>query len=83
MAFYVDYPGYLDSPSPVAITERLVEYAVALREAKRVYRTTDVPKVVVCSHPSLRRVATICGDRTRPRVIENDAPQVSPAEYPF
>lgn len=69
MRYYIDYPG-LSHLDPRTVDERLHEtFAAALAEAKAVYAGTDAPKVIVAEFPLLLRVATICGDRSNPRVL--------------
>lgn len=68
-AFYIDYPGIADT-TPVPINERLYDTEEAAVEvAVAIYRDSDIPKVIVCEFPTLRRVVSIWGDRAKPRIV--------------
>ena len=68
LVYYVEYPGQ-PGDTKLPIPERLHDtYEQAVNAAKGIYRDSDLPKVVVCEFPSLRRVAGIWGDRMNPEV---------------
>jgi hypothetical protein len=66
--WYIDYPG-ISEVITRPIPERLYDtLQAAVEVAIAVYRDSDLPKVVVCEFPSLRRVASVWGDHATPEV---------------
>jgi hypothetical protein len=66
--WYIDYPGIAEA-QPTPIAERLFDNeAQATEVAVGIYRDSDLGKVIVCEFPSLRRVVTVTGKRSDPKV---------------